>query len=190
MSEGDIFSYIMDLKYSWWYYTCREEYRKGGVRVEIEARLRKMGLEITEAPKPLASYAPAIRVGDIVYTSGQLPLYEGKLTAQGKVEQDISLEEASGAAKICALNCLSAVKGLGINLEEIKRIIKVNGYVNSSPGFTGQPQVINGSSDFLIEVFGDQGIHARAAVGVSELPLNASVEIDMILELQTRGEKG
>ncbi len=154
--------------------------------MEIEDRIREMGLKITETPKPLASYVPAVKVGNIVYTSGQLPLYEGKLTAQGKVGQEVTLEDASGAAKICALNCLSAVKGLGIGLEEIKKIIKVNGYVNSSPGFTGQPQVINGASNFLLEVFGDQGIHARAAVGVSELPMNASVEIDIILELKTR----
>jgi len=154
--------------------------------MEIEAKIRQMGLEINEAPRPVASYVPAVKVGTMVYTSGQLPLYQGKLTAQGKVEQDVSLEEASRAARICALNCLSAVKGLGISLEEIEKIIKVNGYVNSSAGFTGQPQVINGASDFLIEVFGDEGIHARAAVGVSELPLNASVEIDMILKLKTR----
>ena len=153
--------------------------------MEIEAKIRQMGLEINEAPRPVASYVPAVKVGTMVYTSGQLPLYQGKLTAQGKVEQDVSLEEASRAARICALNCLSAVKGLGISLEEIEKIIKVNGYVNSSAGFTGQPQVINGASDFLIEVFGDEGIHARAAVGVSELPLNASVEIDMILKLKT-----
>ena len=154
--------------------------------MEIEAKIRKMGLEINEAPRPVASYVPAVKVGTMVYTSGQLPLYQGKLTAQGKVEEDVSLEEASQAARICTLNCLSAVKGLGIGLEEIEKIIKVNGYVNSSAGFTGQPQVINGASDFLIEVFGDEGIHARAAVGVSELPLNASVEIDMILKLKTR----
>ncbi|MDO9574856.1 MAG: RidA family protein, partial [Candidatus Contubernalis sp.] len=135
--------------------------------MEIEDRIREMGLKITETPKPLASYVPAVKVGNIVYTSGQLPLYGGKLTAQGKVGQEVTLEDASGAAKICALKCLSAVKGLGIGLEEIKKIIKVNGYVNSSPGFTGQPQVINGASNFLLEVFGDQGIHARAAVGVS-----------------------
>ena len=154
--------------------------------MEIEAKIRQMGLEINETPRPVASYVPAVKVGTMVYTSGQLPLYQGKLTAQGKVEQDVSLEEASRAARICALNCLSAVKGLGIGLEEIEKIIKVNGYVNSSAGFTGQPQVINGASDFLIEVFGDEGIHARAAVGVSELPLNSSVEIDMILKLKTR----
>ncbi len=154
--------------------------------MDIEAKIKEMGLEVTEAPRPAASYVPAVKAGDLVYISGQLPLLQGKLTAQGKVEQEVTLEKAAEAAKICALNCLYAVKGLGLSIEEIHRIIKVNGYVNSSPGFTGQPQVINGASEFLIAVLGEQGKHARAAVGVSELPMNAAVEIDMILELKPR----
>lgn len=154
--------------------------------MDIEAKIKEMGLEVTDSPRPAASYVPAVKTGDLVYISGQLPLLQGKLTAQGKVEQEVTLEEAAEAAKICALNCLCAVKGLGFSLEEIHRIIKVNGYVNSSPGFTGQPQVINGASQFLIDVLGEQGKHARAAVGVSELPMNAAVEIDMILELNPR----
>ncbi len=153
--------------------------------MKVEEKIKRLGLEIEEVSVPLASYVPAVRVGFFVFTSGQLPLYQGELIAEGKVDRQVNLEEASRGARICALNCLIAVKSLGIKLDDIKRIIKVNGFVNSSPGFTGQPQVVNGASDFLLEVFGDEGKHARSAVGVSELPLNSSVEIDMILELDS-----
>ncbi|NTW04673.1 MAG: RidA family protein [Peptococcaceae bacterium] len=133
--------------------------------------------------KPLAAYISAVRSGDYIYTSGQLPIVNGKLISQGKLGEDISLEEGYQAARIAVVNCLAAIKGLIGNLDKIRKIIKITGYVNSGLGFTNQPAVINGASEFLIEVFGEAGRHARSAVGVSELPLGASVEIEMIVEL-------
>ncbi|WP_312038057.1 MULTISPECIES: RidA family protein [Pelotomaculum] len=148
--------------------------------LSYEEKLSDMGVNIPAVPKPVAAYIPAVRAGSCVYTSGQLPLVDGKLMFSGKIDRDLSMEEGCRAARLCVINCLAAIKSVLGTLDNIERIVKVTGFVNSISGFTGQPQVINGASDFLIEVFGEKGQHARAAVGVSELPLDSAVEIEMI----------
>ncbi|MEJ2103074.1 MAG: RidA family protein [Ignavibacteriaceae bacterium] len=149
----------------------------------IEEKINQMGIEIPEAAKPLAAYIPALKVENLIMTSGQVPVSNGVIKFQGKVGKDLSEDEGKEAAKLCAINCLSAVKSLIGNLDKIKRIIKLTVFVNSSTGFTAQPKVANGASEFIVEVFGDIGKHARSAVGVSELPLNSAVEIEMIVEV-------
>jgi len=131
---------------------------------------------------PLASYVPAVRTGNLVYTSGQLPVEAGKLAGTGKVGAEVTPEEARTMARICALNALAAVHAL-VGVDAVTRVVKVVGFVASAEGFTGQPGVVNGASDLLAEVFGDAGAHARSAVGVAELPLGAPVEIEMIVEV-------
>lgn len=140
-----------------------------------------LGYNLPLAAKPLAAYVPAQKVGNLVFTSGQLPLKDGKLIATGKVGRDVNEEIAQDCAKTCAVNCLSAVKGLIGDLDAVEQIVKLVVFVNSESGFSGQPKVANGASEFLVEVFGEKGKHARSAVGVSELPLNAPVEIEMIV---------
>jgi len=149
-----------------------------------EEKLAEMGIAIQAPPAPLAAYVPSLKVGDFVFTSGQLPMVNGALKYSGKVSVDISLEEAQDAAKICAVNCLNAVKAAADNLDNIEQIVKVTAFVNSPAGFTDQPKVANGASEFLQKVFGEAGKHTRAAVGVNELPINASVEIEMIVKLK------
>jgi len=149
-----------------------------------EAKLKEMGIELPEAPKPLAAYIPAIQAGEFVYTSGQVPLASGELKYKGKVGSDLTEEQGYEAARLCAINCLSAIRGVIGDLDKIAQVIKVTGFVNSAPGFSSQPKVINGASEFLSQVFGDAGKHARAAVGVSELPINAAVEVEMIVKLK------
>lgn len=149
-----------------------------------EAKVKELGIELPEAPKPVGSYVPAVRTGSLIFSSGQLPLTGGRLAYQGKVGGDLSEEEGYRAAQICALNCLGAVKKVAGTLDNIARIVKVTGYVNSAPGFSGQPLVINGASDLLVKIFGEAGYHARSAVGVSELPLGAAVELEIIIELK------
>lgn len=152
--------------------------------MQIEQKLIELGTPLPETPKPVAAYVPAVRVNDWVYTSGQVAMVNGELKYKGKVGHDITMEEAYESAKICALNALSAVKSVIGDLDKIERVVKVVGYVNSAPGFTVQPAVINGASDFLKAVFGEQGAHARSAVGVAELPFGASVEIEMIFKVK------
>lgn len=149
-----------------------------------EAKLKEMGVSLPPVPKPVASYVPAVRMDNYIYTSGQIPFADGDLKFKGKVGADLSEEQGYEAAKICAINCLSAIKGLAGSLDNIERVVKVSGYVNSAPGFVSQPKVINGASDLLGQVFGEAGKHARAAVGVSELPLNAAVEVEMVVKLK------
>lgn len=149
-----------------------------------EAKLKELGISLPQAPRPLASYVPAVQTGDYIYTSGQIPMVDGELKYRGRVGDDLSEEQGYEAAKICAVNCLSAVKDLAGSLDNIERIIKVTGFVSSAPGFVSQPKVINGASDLLGQVFGEAGRHARAAVGVSELPLGAAVEVEMIIKLK------
>ncbi|MEV6861244.1 RidA family protein [Streptosporangium subroseum] len=149
-----------------------------------QERLTALGLVLPEVAAPLASYVPAIRTGDYVYTSGQLPMVDGKLMTTGKVGDEVSAEDAHSLARICALNALAAVASVSGGLPNVVRIIKVVGFVASAPGFTGQPRVVNGASELLSEVFGDAGIHARSAVGVAVLPLDAPVEIEMIVEVR------
>lgn len=150
----------------------------------FEEKLKEMGITLPVAPKPLAAYVPAVLVDKCVYTSGQIPLVEGELKFKGKVGAELTDKEGYEAARICALNCLGAVVGVAGSVENIERIIKVTGFVNSAPGFTGQPGVVNGASELLGQVFGEAGKHARSAVGVSELPINAAVEVEMIVKLK------
>jgi len=149
----------------------------------IEQKLFDLGIEIHEAPKPLASYIPATKVGNLVFTAGQIPLKDGALAYEGKVGKDITLEEGIKAATLCTINCLSVIKSEIGSLDNIKRIIKVTVFVNSAEGFTDQPKVANGASDLLVSVFGDSGKHVRSAVGVCELPIDSPVEIEMIVEV-------
>ncbi|GAB2443980.1 RidA family protein [Streptosporangium sandarakinum] len=144
----------------------------------------ELGIELPEVAVPLASYVPAVRTGDHVYTSGQLPMVDGKLAATGKVGERLTAEEAAGLAGICALNALAAVAAAAGGVDNIVRIVKVVGFVASAPDFTGQPQVINGASDLLGKVFAETGGHARSAVGVAVLPLDAPVEVELIAEVR------
>ncbi|MEH0930640.1 RidA family protein [Micromonospora sp. CPCC 205558] len=145
-------------------------------------KLAELGLELPEVVPPVASYVPAVQSGQHVYVSGQLPMAEGKLLGTGKVGAGISAEQAKDLAQRCALNALAAVDSL-VGLENVVKVVKVTGFVASAPGFTGQPAVINGASDLLGTVFGEAGRHARSAVGVAELPLDAPVEIELIVEV-------
>jgi len=147
------------------------------------ARLTELGIELPAVAAPVAAYVPAVRTGDHVYTSGQLPFVDGKLPLTGKLGAGVSDADAKDAARTCALNALAAVDAL-VGLDSIVRIVKVVGFVASAEGYTGQPGVINGASEFLGEVFGDAGIHARSAVGVAELPLGSPVEVEIIAEVR------
>ncbi|GAA2656540.1 RidA family protein [Nonomuraea recticatena] len=148
-----------------------------------EEKLAELGLTLPEVVAPLAAYVPAVRSGDHIYTSGQVPMVDGKLAQTGKVGAEVSLEEARDLARICALNALAAVKSQIGDLSKIKRIVKVVVFVASTPDFTAQPQVGNGASELLRDVLGDLGVHARSAVGVSVLPLDAPVEVELIAEV-------
>ncbi|WP_026422927.1 RidA family protein [Actinokineospora inagensis] len=146
------------------------------------ARLRELGVDLPPVVAPIGSYLPAVRSGSLVFTSGQLPVIAGEDLATGKVGAEISPEEAQRLARACALNTLAAVDAL-VGLDSVVRVVKVVGYVASAPGFTGQPAVVNGASDFYGEVFGDAGVHARSAVGVSELPRGVPVEVELVVEV-------
>ena len=145
-------------------------------------RLAELGLTLPTVVKPLAAYVPAVRTGNMVYTAGQLPLTAGELAQTGKVGAEVTPEAAKAAARVCALNALAAIDAL-VGIDTVTRVVKVVGFVASAPGFNGQPGVVNGASEFLGEVFGDAGAHARSAVGVSELPLDAPVEVELIVEV-------
>jgi len=147
-------------------------------------RLAALGLTLPPVAAPAAAYVPAVRTGSCIYVSGQLPVTDGKLPATGKVGGEVSAEDATAMARTCALNALAAAASVAGGLEGIRRIVKVVGFVASAPGFTGQPQVINGASEFLIEVFGEDGRHARSAIGVAELPLGTPVEVELIAEVR------
>jgi enamine deaminase RidA (YjgF/YER057c/UK114 family) len=146
-------------------------------------RLAALGLTLPAVTLPLAAYVPAVRSGSFVYTAGQLPVVEGQLLATGKVGAEVGAHEASALARTCALNALAAVVSVTGSLSAIRRIVKVTGFVASAPDFTGQPQVVNGASELLLEVFGEAGRHARSAVGTAVLPLDAPVEIELIAEV-------
>ncbi|WNG92509.1 RidA family protein [Mycobacterium sp. ITM-2016-00318] len=146
------------------------------------AKLSELGIELPSVVKPVAAYVPAVQTGNLVYTAGQLPMVAGEMARTGKVGGEVTPEQGRQLARICALNALAAVDSL-VGLDSIVRIVKVVGFVASAPGFGGQPSVINGASLLLGEVFGDAGAHARSAVGVSELPLNAPVEVELIVEV-------
>lgn len=146
------------------------------------ARLKELGIELPAVPAPAGVYLPAVQTGSLVYTAGQVPLVDGKVAATGKVGGDVSPEQGKELARICALNALAAVDSL-VGIDNVVRVVKVVGFVASAEGFGGQPGVLNGASELLGEVFGDAGKHARAAVGVAELPLNVPVEVELIVEV-------
>ncbi|GAB2802180.1 RidA family protein [Actinoallomurus bryophytorum] len=148
-----------------------------------EERIRELGLEIPDVVAPLASYVPAARTGSLVYTAGQLPIVKGELAATGKVGAEIDPERATELARLCGLNAIAAIRAEVGELSRVRRIVKVVGFVASAPDFYGQPQVVNGVSDLLGEVFGDAGKHARSAVGVAVLPRDAPVEVELIAEV-------
>lgn len=148
------------------------------------SRLRDLGYELPDVPEPAGSYIPAVRSGNLIFTAGQVPFQDGEILRTGKVGDTVSVEEASEDARLCALNALAAAAAQAGGLDNIRRIVKVGGFVASAQGFDGQPAVLNGASEFLGQVFGDAGLHARTAVGVAELPLGAPVEVELIVEVR------
>ena len=150
--------------------------------MSASARLAELGVDLPVVAKPLGSYVPAVRSGNFVYTSGQLPVQDGKLVQAGKVGVDVAPERGKELARICALNALAAIHSL-VGIDSVTQVVKVVGFVASGPGFNGQPGVVNGASDLLADVFGDSGVHARSAVGVAELPLDAPVEVELVVEV-------
>lgn len=152
----------------------------------IAHRLRELGVELPAVAAPVAAYVPAVRTGDQVWTSGQLPFVDGALPVTGLVghgEGAVAPEVAAGLARTAVLNALAAVAELAGSLDRVRRVVKVVGFVASEPGFTGQPQVVNGASELLGQVFGEAGVHARSAVGVAALPLGSPVEVELVVEL-------
>jgi enamine deaminase RidA (YjgF/YER057c/UK114 family) len=148
-----------------------------------EEKLAELGLSVPEVAAPVAAYVPALRTGNYIYTSGQLPMRDGELITTGKVGGEVSQEEAVECAQQCALNAIAAVKSQIGDLAAVKRIVKVVCFVASTPDFTAQPQVANGASHLFGEVFGDAGVHARSAVGVPVLPLDSPVEVEIVVEV-------
>jgi enamine deaminase RidA (YjgF/YER057c/UK114 family) len=152
--------------------------------VSIKEKISSLGLSLPTAAAPVAAYVPAVKSGNLVFSAGQLPAVDGKLPKEGKVGSDVTAEDAKGLAQICALNALAAIS-LVADLDQIERVVRVGGFVNCAPGFTAIPIVVNGASELFIKIFGDvKGKHARTAVGVAELPLNAPVEIELIVQLK------
>jgi enamine deaminase RidA (YjgF/YER057c/UK114 family) len=151
--------------------------------MSVEEQLQTLGFSLPDAPRPLATYVPAVRTGNLVYTSGQLPTVSGDLTARGQVGLDLQEDEARDAARTATLNALAAIRSV-VSLDDIVRVVHVTGYVASADGFTDQPAVVNGASDLLVQLFGDAGKHSRSAVGVLSLPLGAPVEIDLVVEVK------
>ena len=148
-----------------------------------EARLKALGIELPQPPKPIASYVPSVRTGNLVYLAGQGPLADGKPTVTGKVGAELTEEQGYKAARASILVSLAVLRAEIGSLDRVVRVVKITGWVNSAPGFTRQPWVINGASDLLVEIFGEAGRHARSSVGANELPLNIPVEIEMIVEV-------
>jgi enamine deaminase RidA (YjgF/YER057c/UK114 family) len=150
----------------------------------INARLAELGITLPAVAKPVAAYVPAMTSGNLLFTAGQLPFVDGTLLATGKVGAEVGAAKAAELARVCALNALAAAHSVLGSLDRVTRIVKVNGFVASAPDFIGQPQVLNGASEILADIFGDKGQHARAAVGVAVLPLDSPVEVDLILEFR------
>ena len=151
--------------------------------MSIHDRLQELGLTLPQAPKPVAAYVPAVRAGDLLFVSGQLPFIRGELKHKGRLPDGIGLDAAKEAARIAALNALAVVEA-NAGLDRVRQVAKVTGFVASAPDFFDHPQVVNGASDLLVAVFGEAGRHARAAVGVAALPLGAAVEIELIVQLK------
>ena len=152
--------------------------------VQVEARIKELGLELPQAPDPIANYVGAVRTGNLVFLSGRGPRKDGRFVSSGKLGQDVTIEEGYEAARLTMLNLLASLKAEIGDLDRVRRIVKLLGIVNSDPAFTDQPQVINGASDLLVSIFGDRGRHARAAFGAVSLPMGTSVEIEMIVEVE------
>jgi enamine deaminase RidA (YjgF/YER057c/UK114 family) len=150
----------------------------------IEAKIKELGYKLPEAPKPLAAYIPALKVDKFVYTAGQLPIVNGQLQYKGKVGYQVTEEEGQKAAELSLLNCLSVIKSVSGSLDAIEQVVKLTVFVNSADNFTNQPKVANGASELLLKIFGEAGKHVRSAVGVNELPLDAALEIEMIVKLK------
>ena len=152
--------------------------------MSLKEKIESLGLTLPVAALPVAAYVPAVKVGDLVFVAGQLPLVDGKIIKEGKVGKEVTPEEAKGMAEVCALNALAAIS-LVTDLDQIERVIRVGGFVNGIPGFYAIPQIINGASELFIKLFGEvNGKHARTAIGVAELPLNAPVEVELVVKLK------
>lgn len=151
--------------------------------MSFDAKLKALNIELPMAPKPVANYVPVVRAGDLLFLSGVLPSRDGQLILTGKLGQGITIEQGMEAAKVAALNALAIVRGEVGSLDKVKRIVKMVGHIASAPGFTDQPQVLNGASDLLVQIFGETGKHARVAVGAAELPRQAPVEIELIVQV-------
>jgi len=149
----------------------------------IEEKLNELGVSLPTAPKPAGSYVPVVVSGKLAFVSGQIPIKDGQVIYQGKVGIEQSIEQAQKAAKLCIINGLAQINTYFGTLDNLEKIIKISGFVNSAQDFTEHPKVINAASDFLVEIFGEEGRHSRIAIGVSSLPLNATVEIDMLVEI-------
>lgn len=151
--------------------------------MSFDAKLKALNLELPMAPKPVANYVPVVRVNDFLFLSGVLPSRDGQLILVGKLGQNITIEQGMEAAKVAALNALAIVRSEVGSLDKVKRIVKMVGHIASAPGFTDQPQVLNGASDLFVQIFGEAGRHARVAVGAAELPRQAPVEIELIVQV-------
>jgi enamine deaminase RidA (YjgF/YER057c/UK114 family) len=152
--------------------------------MNLEQRLKELRIELPPAPKPVGAYVAGVRSGNLIFTSGQLPFRDGKLIATGKVSTHVPLAVAQDCARQAALNALAVVCSLTGSLDAVVRVVRVNGFVNSAPGFTDQAAVVNGASQLLTDIFGEPGKHTRCAIGAAELPLNAPVEIDLVVEVR------
>jgi enamine deaminase RidA (YjgF/YER057c/UK114 family) len=149
---------------------------------DVRAKLAELGLTLPVAAKPVAAYVPAIRTGNLVFTAGQLPLVDGAIPSTGKVGAKVSVDEAKRLAQVCALNALAAVETVA-DVNKIEKVVRVVGYVNGEPGFISQPAVVNGASELYLHIWGEAGKHARSAIGVAELPLDAPVEVELTVEI-------
>ena len=153
--------------------------------MSIENKLKLLGVILPSAPKPVGSYIPAVRTGNLLFLSGMIPFQDGKLAFEGKLGSELTVEQGQQAARVALLNALAVIQQTLGSLDHVKRVIRLGGHVASSPGFNQQPQVLNGASDLLVEIFGEKGIHARLALGAIELPLNAAVELELIVEVES-----
>lgn len=151
--------------------------------MSFEARLKRLGIELPVPPTPVATYVPAVHAGDFLFLSGVIPVRQGKLTMEGKLGRDLTVDQGHEAARMALLNALAIVRAEMGSLDRVKRIVRLVGYVASAEGFTQQPAVINGASDLLVQIFGEAGRHARIAVGAAQLPLNSPVELELIVQI-------
>lgn len=152
--------------------------------MSIRERLAELGYVLPPPPRPVGAYVPGLLVGDFVWTSGQLPFWQGELRYRGRLGEELTVDEGYEAAKLCVLNCLSVVEDIVGTLEEIEQVVKLTGFVASGEGFTEQPRVLNGASDLLLALFGERGKHVRSAVGVQGLPLGAPVEVELVVKVR------